>query len=326
MSTRACTCAAVPSSSCSRRRGFRPFRSAGSGAGTAITCGARRRFRARSRLSGPGAVRALARRPPRHHRAERTEHGTPKGNAPPGARIPERRRPLMTVSIREIIGDEELVALTYRQALEPVEGRDAVVHPPTYASREEKRVKGGRRSEHVLNERGDGTRTCALDTVQSQANRMEASYRGELAGVIPRHVVEAGGHRADLTELPHLPSRTRRSGRPRLPAPSRGVSRRSRGAMRRRWRGLLRPLSCTGRGIRGGRAFRYHGPSVRASRHTTSSSARTRRSTRGCSVRTSSGSTTGNGRRGRRRASRRRPRPAGRAGSGCGARLCSRPR
>ena len=33
----------------------------------------------------------------------------------------------MPVSIREIIGDEDLVALTYRQALEPVEGRGAVV-------------------------------------------------------------------------------------------------------------------------------------------------------------------------------------------------------
>ena len=36
----------------------------------------------------------------------------------------------MSVSIREIIGDEDLVALTYHQALEPVEGRAAVVDPP----------------------------------------------------------------------------------------------------------------------------------------------------------------------------------------------------
>ena len=32
---------------------------------------------------------------------------------------------------------------------------------------------------------------------------MEASYRGELADVIPRHVVESGGRRVDLTALPH---------------------------------------------------------------------------------------------------------------------------
>ena len=56
---------------------------------------------------------------------------------------------------------------------------------------------------HTINEIGNGVRICELDTVQSQANRMEASYRGELAGVIPRHMVEAGGHRADLTELSH---------------------------------------------------------------------------------------------------------------------------
>ena len=59
------------------------------------------------------------------------------------------------------------------------------------------------RAEYTINEIGNGVRICELDAVQSQANRMEASYRGELAGVIPRHMVEAGGHRADLTELPH---------------------------------------------------------------------------------------------------------------------------
>ena len=109
----------------------------------------------------------------------------------------------MTLSIREIIGEEDLVALNYRQELEPVEGRGAVVHPPTYARREGKRAKGERRSEYVINERGDGTRTCDLDAVQSQANRMEATYGGELAGVIPRHVVEAGERRVDLTALAH---------------------------------------------------------------------------------------------------------------------------
>ena len=109
----------------------------------------------------------------------------------------------MTQSIEKLTADEGLVALTYRQELGPIEGWDAVVGPPTYASREGKGAKGERRSEYVINERGDGTRMCDLDTVQSQANRMEASYRGELADVIPRHVVEAGGHRADLTELPH---------------------------------------------------------------------------------------------------------------------------
>lgn len=56
---------------------------------------------------------------------------------------------------------------------------------------------------YTFNEIGNGVRICELDAVQSQANRMEASFRGGLAGFVPRHAVEAGGHRADLTELPH---------------------------------------------------------------------------------------------------------------------------
>ena len=109
----------------------------------------------------------------------------------------------MTTSIRELIGDEDLVALTYRQALEPVEGRGAVVHPPTYPVPQSTKGGGERRSEYMINELEDGVRICELDTVQSQANRMEASYRGPLADLVPRHAVEAGEHRMDLTELGH---------------------------------------------------------------------------------------------------------------------------
>ena len=109
----------------------------------------------------------------------------------------------MTLLIRELIDDAGLVAITYRQELEPVEGWGATIHPPTYASPRGKRGESERRSEYVINDRGDGTRFCELDTVPSQANRMEASYGGALADLIPRHAVEAGGHRVDLTALPH---------------------------------------------------------------------------------------------------------------------------
>ena len=109
----------------------------------------------------------------------------------------------MPMSIRELIGDEDLVALTYRQVLEPVQGRGAVVDPPTYPGPQAKRGGAERRSEYVINDLGDGKRICDLDTVQSQANRMEASYQGSLAELIPRHAVEAGERRVDLTELGH---------------------------------------------------------------------------------------------------------------------------
>ena len=110
----------------------------------------------------------------------------------------------MTLSIQQLIGDETLVAFTYRQVLAPVEGRDAPVHPPRYpVARAKGARQDGHRTRYELNELGDGTLVCELDTVQSQANRMEASYREALADFIPRHAVEAGGHRVDLTELPH---------------------------------------------------------------------------------------------------------------------------
>ena len=110
----------------------------------------------------------------------------------------------MPSSIRRLIGDKRLVALRFRQPLEPVEGWDVPTHPPTYRAPKEK-TRGAERPppRYTVNKGRDGTRTCELDTVQSQANRMEASYRGELADVIPRHVVVAGDHQADLTALPH---------------------------------------------------------------------------------------------------------------------------
>ena len=44
---------------------------------------------------------------------------------------------------------------------------------------------------------------CDLDSVQSQANRMEAAFTAALAEVVPHHVVEAGGRRVELLDLPH---------------------------------------------------------------------------------------------------------------------------
>ena len=46
-------------------------------------------------------------------------------------------------------------------------------------------------------------RVCDLDSVQSQANRMEGAFTAALADTVPHHVVEAHPHRVDLTALPH---------------------------------------------------------------------------------------------------------------------------
>ena len=104
------------------------------------------------------------------------------------------------MNTEHLVADKRLVALTRRQDLEPVEGREAPVHPPTYPAPRNAR---GSVPPYTVNELGDGTRVCDLDSAPSQANRMEGAFAGELAHVVPRHMVEAGGHRVDLARLPH---------------------------------------------------------------------------------------------------------------------------
>ena len=108
----------------------------------------------------------------------------------------------MSPTIKDLIADTTLVAIALRQTLEPVEGRDVPIFPPTYPP---DKVRKSHRFDtpYTINESTDGTRVCDLDSVQSQANRMESAFTGMLADVIPHHVVQAGSRQADLTALPH---------------------------------------------------------------------------------------------------------------------------
>ena len=81
----------------------------------------------------------------------------------------------MAPSIHELIADTDCVALTFRRTLEPLEGRDVPLFPPTYPpARETKKHRFD--TPYTLNETADGVRICDLDSVQSQANRMEAAF------------------------------------------------------------------------------------------------------------------------------------------------------
>jgi CRISPR-associated protein Csb1 len=79
------------------------------------------------------------------------------------------------------------VALHLKQKLLPVEGEGAVIFPPTYAMGEGK-------SPYNIDALSDGTKVCTIDSVGSQANRMEpifkAAGRGEpenpLAKLVPQ--------------------------------------------------------------------------------------------------------------------------------------------
>lgn len=109
----------------------------------------------------------------------------------------------MSQLMNSLVADSGIVALTFRQVLEPIDGPDVPIFPPTYPAPED----AGRHrfdSPYTINETEDGTRICDLDSVQSQANRMEAAFSADLADVVPRHAVQAGNHPPiPLTELPH---------------------------------------------------------------------------------------------------------------------------
>ena len=70
------------------------------------------------------------------------------------------------------------VALNLRQPLLPVEGPGSVIFPPTYADSPLNQRDFG----YNIDELSDGTRIATIDSVGSQANRMEAGFLPAAAG------------------------------------------------------------------------------------------------------------------------------------------------
>jgi CRISPR-associated protein Csb1 len=101
----------------------------------------------------------------------------------------------------QLIRDERILALTVRQPLEPIEGRDMPIFPATYMKPEEREHK--HKTPYTINEGFDGQLVAELDSVQSQANRMERSFSTGLAWAVPQVRVRAGDADKYLTELSH---------------------------------------------------------------------------------------------------------------------------
>jgi CRISPR-associated protein Csb1 len=88
------------------------------------------------------------------------------------------------------------VALHLKQELLPVEGKGAVIFPPTYATGEGK-------SPYNIDLLSDGTKVCTIDSVGSQANRLEPIFKaaepGEpenaLARLVPQIDIAYGNDR-----------------------------------------------------------------------------------------------------------------------------------
>ncbi|MFN3351886.1 type I-U CRISPR-associated RAMP protein Csb1/Cas7u [Pseudorhodoplanes sp.] len=77
------------------------------------------------------------------------------------------------------------VALHLKQKLIPVEGEGGVIFPPTYAG-----------IGYNIDELSDGTKIATIDSVGSQANRMEPIFkRADLAHLVPQIEIEYGNEK-----------------------------------------------------------------------------------------------------------------------------------
>ncbi|MBX3132208.1 MAG: type I-U CRISPR-associated protein Cas7 [Gemmatimonadaceae bacterium] len=92
-------------------------------------------------------------------------------------------------------------AIVLREYLTPVEGKDGVFFPPTFAAAENsKEFPGG----YNINELANGENVCLVDTVGSQANRIEPMFAtGDYAALVPQLVVEAGEKQVSILDAGH---------------------------------------------------------------------------------------------------------------------------
>jgi CRISPR-associated protein Csb1 len=100
----------------------------------------------------------------------------------------------------EWLNDNGPSALVIREYLMPVEGHDGVIFPATFAASQDGAFKGG----YNIDAFPDGTNVCLIDSVGSQANRIEPIFmKGEYAKLIPQITVLAGNKRVNLLEAGH---------------------------------------------------------------------------------------------------------------------------
>ncbi|MEZ6066496.1 MAG: type I-U CRISPR-associated RAMP protein Csb1/Cas7u [Planctomycetaceae bacterium] len=89
-------------------------------------------------------------------------------------------------------------ALVIREPLMPVEGPDGVLFPATFASGDG--FAGG----YNIDAAPDGSNVCLIDSVGSQANRMEPLFMQEhLKQLVPQIIVSAGDREVNLLDVGH---------------------------------------------------------------------------------------------------------------------------
>lgn len=91
-------------------------------------------------------------------------------------------------------------ALVLKEYLQPAAGPDEVIFPPTFAPPEEKRKDP---SSYIIDGEGENT-VCLLDSVGSQANRLEALFKQEkYRALVPQISVNVEGRIVNLLDLGH---------------------------------------------------------------------------------------------------------------------------
>ncbi|HEX5241753.1 MAG TPA: type I-U CRISPR-associated RAMP protein Csb1/Cas7u [Tepidisphaeraceae bacterium] len=99
-----------------------------------------------------------------------------------------------------LVGDT-VAAIVIREPLLPVEGKDGVIFPATYAAaKDEKVFPGGYNIDPPQGEKN----VCLIDSVGSQANRIEPLFaKPEYASLVPQIVIAAGDKSVNLLEAGH---------------------------------------------------------------------------------------------------------------------------
>jgi CRISPR-associated protein Csb1 len=90
------------------------------------------------------------------------------------------------------------VAILLKEALEAVQGADGVIFPPTFAPFAKEDAPN-----YVIDETSDG-RIAIVDTVGSQANRMEPIFKeAPYSALVPRATIKVGDREVNLLDAGH---------------------------------------------------------------------------------------------------------------------------
>ncbi len=102
--------------------------------------------------------------------------------------------------VEVLVENDGAAALVLREHLTPVEGEDGILFPPTFAASEDKVFGGG----YNIDSLGGDKNVCLIDSVGSQANRIEPMFAAEpYAKLVPQIIIEAGAREVNLLEAGH---------------------------------------------------------------------------------------------------------------------------